>query len=362
MTNSISEKQLAIITGTGFTLTKLYIMPAFLSNISESALWVSAFINVIIDYFLLIFILKIIRNLKNQKLFNAIENSSSNKFAKVIFLFYAVFFIFKAFTPIVEQKNSIELTFYETQPTLLTFMPFFVVAFYILLKGFRPFGRSYETCLWIYIFGMGSIVLLSVFAGDYTSLLPIIPENPLKILEGSLRSLIWFGDPIYILFFAGYIEKSSQNLKRVKSAYIISSISTIFILMLFYAVFDSIAPRQYYATLKMSKYSIALSNIGRFDYISAFMLAATSVFQVCLPLLLANMCLNDCFEFKSKFVSPFIIISLEIAFAILTEHTFISSINFMSKYLVYFFIIMTYILPILLYYLFGRKKHEIQTC
>ncbi len=361
MTNKISTRQLFIIVSTGFTLTKLYIMPAYLSGIAKESMWLSATLNLVLDFFLLTLVLKIIKKTNNHSLLDSDLELFSPKITKFLCLAFAIFFIVKAFVPIVEQKNSIELTFYETQPTLLTFMPFFIVAFYIIIKGFKPFGRSYELCLWIYIFGISSILLLSVFAGDYKALLPIIGDEPINILKGSFYSLIWFGDPIYILFFAGYISKFNEGHKKLKWAYLIYSLSTIVILVVFYAVFDTIAPRQYYATLKMSKYSIALSNIGRFDYISAFMLAAMCVFQVCLPLLLANMCLNNFYNFKYPFVSPLIIISLEATFTILTEHNFLSTIDFISKYVVWFFIVMNYIVPIIFYLKTRRKTYDFQT-
>ncbi len=349
----ISNKQLNIIVGAGFTLTKIYVMPAFLANIANESLWISALISLTFDFLLLLIILKTIKNNNNLPLFDS-KNGSIPLINKAGCLLYAIFFMVKGFMPIVEQKNSIELTFYETQPTLLTFMPFFAVAFYIIIKGFRPFGRSYEMCLWVYIFSIFSILLLSVFAGDYKALLPI-GNNPLKILEGSFKSLIWFGDPIYVLFLSGFISAKNSEFKGVKRAYLIYALTTLVILVVFYAVFDTIAPRQYYATLKMSKYSIALSNIGRFDYISAFMLAAMCVFQVCLPLLFANVLLNKCFNFKSPFIAPSIIITIEIVFTILTENMFLTTIDFFSKYIIWFFLIMNYIVPIILYFTSKRR-------
>ena len=361
MTNKISQKQLNIIIGAGFTLTKIYVMPAFLAKIAHESMWICALLNLILDFLLLLVVLKVIENTNNKTLFDTGNQIFSKSINKGITLLYAIFFIVKAFVPIVEQKNSIELTFYETQPTLLTFMPFFIIAFYIIIKGFTPFGRSYEMCLWVYVFGIVSILMLSLFAGKYTALLPIIGDNPSRILIGSFKSLIWFGDPIYILFFAGYISNFKEKLKGSVKAYIIYALTTLTILVVFYAVFETIAPRQYYATLKMSKYSIALSNIGRFDYISAFMLAAMCVFEVCLPLLFANLCLNKFFNFKRPFVAPLIIIVLEVAFAILTENVFLSAINFFSNYIVWFFIIMNYLLPLIFYLKTRRRNYGFQT-
>lgn len=357
MTNTISERQLFIITATGFTLNKIYVMPAYLSGIAHQNLWASALLNLIIDYFLLVISLKIITSTNNKPLFLSSQNTFPKSFTKVIFLIYAIFFMLKAFLPIFEQKNSIEFTFYETQPTLLTFMPFYVVAFYIITKGYRAFARSFEISVWVYIVAILIVLLLAIPAGKYSALLPIVYDNPKSVILGSFKSLLWFGDPIYILFFAGYISNYKNNLKSIKLAYVISSFVTILILVAFYAVFDSISPRQYYATLKMSKYSFTLSNIGRLDYISSFLLAGISVFQVTLPLLFANTCLNKFFNFKHKFISPFIIIAFQVSFSILFRYDFLRLINIITKYFIYFFIIMTYVIPFIYYLKTRRNKY-----
>ena len=362
MKNTISKNQLSIIVAISFTLTKIYVMPAKLSYWAGSSLWVCALINIVLDYFLLLLVLDFIKKSGNKSLFDVNSQLFSKNFARVISLIFAVFFIVKAFVPIVEQKNSIELTFYETQPTLLTFMPFFVVAFYILLKGYRAFARGFEISLWVYVFAMTSIMLLSIFAGKYIALLPLWTGSS-KIINGSFKSLIWFGDPIYVLFFAGYISNAKTGLAKIKKAYVVSAITTLLVLIVFYAVFENIAPRQYFATLKMSKYSIALSNIGRFDYVSAFMLAAMCVLVVCLPLLFATTCLNECFSFKNKFIAPSIVIAFEVAFSIITQNEFLTTIQFMSNYVTWFFIAVNYIVPLIIYILYKRRvKNGLQTC
>ena len=149
MNKSITTHQLAVITAVGFSITKLHILPASLSHFSSEALWLSAFINIAIDFLLLLLVLKVLNDAKEENIMLYFENKFGKTFSKVLCFIYALFFILKTFIPIYEQKNSIELTFYETQPTFLTFMPFFIVAFYIVLKGVKPYARSMEISLWM---------------------------------------------------------------------------------------------------------------------------------------------------------------------------------------------------------------------
>ena len=356
MEKSVTSRQLAVITAVGFTITKLHILPAMLSRYSNEALWLSALINIVLDFLLLLAVLKITSNAKNENIMEFLENRFGKNVSKIICFIYVLFFLLKAFIPIYEQKNSIELTFYETQPTFLTFMPFFVVAFYIVLKGVRPYARSMEISLWIFILGLAIIFLLSTFSGTYSSLLPIIPNN-FAFLNGSFKSLIWFGDPLFLLFFTGKIERSKNHNKKIITAYIIYAVLTLLFLVVFYSIFSTIAERQYYASLKMSKYSISLSDIGRFDYLGAFLLSGINVFQVCLPLIFSAILLAYCFNFKNKVIPCLIVVLIEFALSILTQNDFFKSLSFMQNYAVYFFILMTYLIPIIM--LIKRRKNGI---
>jgi hypothetical protein len=263
----------------------------------------------------------------------------------------------KAYVPIFEQDSSIELTFYETQPMIVVFLPFFVVAFYLIIKGYKSVLRSIEFCFPLFLISIGIIIFLSFGEANFSSLLPVFSKSPFTLIKSSFLTLLWFGDPIYIFYMIGSVEKSKNFNRSVKRSYLITISLTVLFFVLFYSVFDSISQRQFFATLKMSKYSLTLSNIGRFDYISSMALMVTSLFITSLPLIFASCSLNDCFSFKNKFIAPLIVIGIQIALSFLTEHYFLGSIKFISIYLVYFLIIMTYILPFIVFLKNKRRQN-----
>ena len=163
-------------------------------------------------------------------------------------------------------------------------------------------------------------------------------------------------DALELTFLIASLLLYNNITKKLTLSFIVYSVITIGIFVIFYSIFSSIAERQYYAILKMSKYSITLSNIGRYDYIASLLLSAISVYQTSLPLLLASMALKDCFPFKNRFISPIIILAVTLIITLLTQNHFFPSIEFIQKYLSYFFIAMTYILPLLTLLLLNRRK------
>ncbi len=353
--NNITTKNLSIIIIVGFTLGKLFILPALLSGMVNEGLWISTLINMIIDLLLLFIVCYFLKN-SDKTFIELLRINFGDNGSRIISFLYLIFFISKAIIPILEQKNTIELTFYETQPTLFTFMPFFFVAFYIAVKGLYPFAKSMEFCIWIFGFGLIVTILLSLSAGDYTTLLPLLSKSPRTLINGSFNSLLWYGDPVFLLYFLGYVKKDSKITKKLTLSFIAYTLITISVFVIFYSIFSSIAERQYYAILKMSKYSITLSNIGRYDYIASLLLSAISVYQTSLPLLLATMALKDCFYFKNRFYPPIIVLGVTLIITLLTQNYFFPSIAFTQKYLSYFFIVMTYLLPFLTLLLSNRRK------
>lgn len=354
--NKITTRHLCIIIIVGFTLGKLYVLPALLAGMVGENMWLTTIINLIVDLLLLLVVCYVL-NHTNKTFYELLEYCFGKSGAKIFSFLYALFFICKAFIPIFEQKNTIELTFYETQPTLFTFMPFFIVAFYIAIKGLKPFARSMEFCLWIFIFGLSVTIILSMSAGDFSTLLPLFSKSPKQLFSASWNSLLWYGDPIFLLYFIGHSTLHKKTTKNMVLSFIIYGAITLTVFVIFYSVFDSIAERQYYAILKMSKYSITLSNIGRYDYIAALLLSAINVYQTSLPLLLGTIALNDCFSFKNKFTSPLIVFGSMLTITLITQNHFFPSISFTQKYLVYFFVFMTYVVPLIILLLLVRRKN-----
>ena len=149
--SKISSRQLAFIIAIIFSVTKFYVLPAHVSSFSREAGWSALFVNFVIDLALLLLCLFVVKNQPDRSVYDTSVRLFGKAFTKVIYFIYAIYFLLKAFIPILEQKNTISLTFYESQPTLLIFMPYFIVGFYVILKGVNAFARSVEiiSILWV---------------------------------------------------------------------------------------------------------------------------------------------------------------------------------------------------------------------
>ena len=328
-------------------------MPAVVSSASHESSTLTVLLNFIVDFLLLLVVFSICKKCE-VGFYELIETTFGKGFAKTVYIIYAIYFFSKAFIPILEQKNSINLTFYESQPTLLTFMPFYLVAFYIILKGINAFSRSIEIMFWLFLGGILITFALSIPSGKYSNLLPFF-TTPNKLFKGSYNAAIWFGDPLSILFIIEFLEKKKW-FKKVCASYAASAAATLILITVFYAIFSSIAERQYFAPLKMSKYSITLSNIGRLDYFGALLFSAVSVYSLTFPLLLTCVCLNKVISFKKPFISPLIVCVLQGVLTYFFQSDLYMLTQFFTKYVSGFYMVICYALPTLILVLISIKQ------
>ncbi len=347
--SKINVRQLSIIIAVIFSVVKFFVLPAHVSGFSHEAGWMALFVNFSLDFLLLLICLYVVKNQPHASVYETSVKFFGKTFTKVVFVLYAVYFLLKAFIPILEQKNTISLTFYESQPTLLIFMPFFIVAFYIIIKGVNAFARSIEIISWLWAIGLLIIFALSIPAGKYASLLPLFqPAN--KVLSGTINSLLWFGDPVIILFLAEFLSEKKDIYKKPIIAFIVATVITLLLVIVFYSVFQGISERQYYAPIKMSKYSITLSNIGRLDYFGSMMFSVVSVYGMTLPMLMATICINKVFSLKNNVIVPIIITVIELVAVYIFQNEIFTNIEFFQTYILPFMIIVCYLLPLILFF------------
>ncbi|MBR6736928.1 MAG: GerAB/ArcD/ProY family transporter [Clostridia bacterium] len=347
MTEKISLKQLCFIIFVTFSVSKFYIMPAVVAGASAESSPLAVLLNFIIDFLLLIIVITIIKRSKSKGFYELLCTLFGKVGATIIYFIYGLYFFSKALIPILEQKNSINLTFYESQPTLLTFMPFYLVAFYIILKGFTSFSRSVEITFWLFVLGLIITFSLSIPSGKYQRLLPLYTTGE-KLLSGTHSALIWFGDPVILLFLYEFVENKKGLFKKTAISFTASAVTTVLLIVVFYAVFGTIAERQYFAPLKMSKYSITLSNIGRLDYMGALLFSLVSVFSLTLPLMISSLCFTKIFSFKKQFVIPLVICVAQGVLSYFFQNELFPLAEFFTSYVWVFYSVLCYLIPLVI--------------
>ena len=352
---AVSTKQFCFIIIVLFTVGKFNFMPALSAKYLAEGLWVAPAINLIIDFILLVFVINLLIKNENVSFFSYLKEKFGKPLAVITAVFLSGYLILKSLIPLLEEKSAIELTFYESQPSELTFLPVFLIIFYVAVKGINAFSRSVEIAVWFFAASVLTIGLLSIFGADYLNLLPFFNNRPAAYAAASYNTALWFGNPLMLLFFMGKIKFDKHFKRKVYLSYAVYSFILTAGLMVAYAVFGSITERQYYLPLKISKYSPSLSNIGRLDYISTMMLVMASVYELAAYILFATETLNDAFNVRKKFLLPAAITLSIAAVTVILGNGFFDTLSFAQKYLTPVFLATCYVLPIA-FFIPARKR------
>ncbi len=338
-------------------IAKLFIMPSILAGKANEDLWISATINLVLD---LLTILAVIYTNKraNTNLYSLLENKVGKTASKIITIIFFIYFMLKAILPISEQGEYVKLTLYTLKPTIIYFLPFFVVAFYVCTKRLRVLGRSADI-MWIFtLIGFTVLYALSIANVDFGAILPVGANGTKKILDGSYTSLLWFGDGAYLLFFIGEFKFNKNDGRKILLSFLVSAVIVLLFMFIFYGTFTSIAHRQRFAFTEISKYTTVINNLGRFDYIGIILILFSNVFALTVPLFFSCKILNYVLGFSKKWISPLIVVGIQLLILVFLNEYYASVENFLMNKINVFFLLVGNVLPALSVLLINKENKK----
>lgn len=336
---------------------KLITMPALAAKYAAEDLWISAAINFAPDLAMIFAICMLARKFEGQTVFEIVENKFGIAGKTIFSATFGLFFLFKAYLPLIEHRNFIEVALYETTPALWIFLPVFIFSAFMSYKGLRGAGRTADIAIWFTVSGIIVIAALSITAADVTNLLPIIDVPLGKIAEGSLNTSIWFFDSPYLLLCLGHFKPEKKQTKKIVLSYLGMALITLVYMAILQSEFGALTERQFFSPIKMGKYSVSVSNIGRIDYIAVCAIIFSCLFGCCLPLMFSTVCLENTFRFKHRIIPCLIVNGFMAAIIVLTEDYYFLIRPFFQNYLIPVFAVFTFV-PLVGFFFKNNKNDK----
>ncbi len=311
----LSSRQICLFFIAFLPITKLFTLPSVLATFSNQDLWISATINSILDIGALVALIFTCKYAKTN-FFGMLEGVFGKVGAKIIVAFYFVYFILKAILPINEQKDYVEFTLYTLLPTTFYFLPFFIVALYCCSKKIRVMGRVADIAWVISLLGISLLFVLSISNADFTAILPIGANGFGNIIKSSFNGAPWFGDSLYLMFFAGEFTYRKKDGVKILLSYIAGIAIVVLFMIIFYSIFTSIAHRQRFALTEISKYTTVINNTGRFDYLGIMFILLSNFFALSTPIYFGARTLEYICNFKKIWIAPAIVVSIQFVISV----------------------------------------------
>lgn len=355
--NYFTPSQICLIFLAVVPVTKLVSMPSFLTMSANRSLWISAIICFLLDLVLFIFMALACKKF-DCTFFEALEKTFGQTWAKVVMGVFAIFFFIKALYPILEERYFIENTFYEEITTDFVFFPFFALCFYLCFKGLKALERTSFLLALFSVIGVVLTFILTYKESEIAKLLPLFQESPKQILGGSLNSLLFCGEGVYLLFFIGRTDNNKKLVLPLTFTLIGGYIAVIALFVAFYGVFGEVSMTKIFSLSQMSHYSLILSNIGRLDSLACFLIDFARLFAIAFPLILCVECCRYIFGEKLKvtLISSGVVVILSLIFVIVFNQKVVYTFNMINKLFRFFLLPINFILPFFVFTLRGKNE------
>ncbi len=279
----IYARQIAFIAAFSLPLGKFLEVPSLLSKYARGDILLPAILHLLTQTLLLLGVLYACSRSKKSLLERLQERLGRG--IVVLYLLYALYFIFAALLPLLDLEKFVYAAFFDTSPTTFSFGVFFILLAFLCTKGIKSIGRWGDLCLFLFLLPFLALMGMAFFEADLTRLLPFFGTEFSGSMRAFARSTPHFADGVLLLPLLANLRYREGDGVKITLGYFGGSVVTLLFLAVFFGIFGSLAPREHYAFLKLAQYFPALDVIGRIDLIFIYLLSSVLLFYTCLPLI-----------------------------------------------------------------------------
>lgn len=289
----INVRQICFILAFYTVVTKILLYPIILSGFSGRDLLFSSLISFAVQG-VAIWAVAYLGSKTDKTLYELIKDSLGEVAARIVYGFFAAFFMFCTIPPLFEQKLYVQAIFYDTVPSFLVFAPVFLFTVYAGSKGLKNIGRCADICMPIFILSIAFIFFMSFSEVDFSNLLPVLKTPATSVFGGSLKTSFFFVEPAYLLMFLGNFRYKKGDAAKLTLSYAAGALIVLFFLAIFYGIYGELTSSRQFAISKTSLYFSAIDIVGRVDLYALYALEIVMLFALVLNIQFAVHCLEKC--------------------------------------------------------------------
>lgn len=365
MKEQLKTRQVCFIMSAYTAAGKLLMMPAVLSYYCDGNLWLPALIAFALQT-AAVWAVAYASSKTDKTVFALIEDTFGKVVSKIFCWLFAAFFALSALLPMLEQKLFVQSIFYDTIPSLITFLPFFIFSVYAGAKGIKNAGRVADIVLPVLAVALIALLIMSAGESNLGWLLPVLRTTPFSGMVSGVRfSLYNFTDGAVMLMLMGRFRYRKGDSLKITLSYAASALVVVLFLVLFYSIFSVLSPDQYFAISKIAVFFSALSLVGRVDLVAVYAVEVCMLFALVLYIQLSVTCICgalDKEQTEGRNVRPAAAIAslavnaILLLCVILLNNSYLVVQQFFGGYLWAVFLVFAFLLPPLVWVL--KKKNR----
>ncbi len=353
MQDRISVRQICIILVAYNAVLKLLLYPSSMASACGNALIFPALFNLALQT-AVVWSVAFLSSKTDNTFFGLLEDTFGNVAARIVFAFFALYFLLNAVVPLSEEQLFVHDEFYDTIPSLVVFLPFFIFSVYAGSKAFNNAGRCADVCLPIFILTMICLFAMTVTECDFSYLLPVLKQPFKEVAGGALSSVFRFADSAPLLMFMGHYKYKKGDCAKITASYAVGGLIVALFMTMFYAVYGELAPEQPFALGAISIFFSAIDLVGRIDLFALYALNIVVLFAIVLNIQLSRYCLEKTFNTRNRGALSLALNAVLLIIVLVFNYRFTLLQNLYSQWFWIGAAIFAYLIPLLAWTL--RRK------
>lgn len=353
MKDKISVRQICFILIAYNAASKLLLFPTTAASSVGNALIFPALFNLILQT-IIIWSVSFLSSRTDKSFFELLENTFGKITARIIFGFFALYFLTSAIVPMNEQQLLVHDSFYDTMPSLTIFLPFFIFAVYAGVKSFTNVGRCADLMLPVFVLCAAAFLVMSVGEADFTNLLPILTQPFTKVAGFSLSTLFRFSESAFLLMFMGHYKYKKGDAAKMTVSYAAGGLVVIAIMAAFYCLYGALAPTRSFAISNISVFFPVIGFVGRIDLFLVYAFDLVALFAAVLNIQMCVHCLCKTFNRNYRILYSVCVNALLIVVTFLANNNYTMLQKLAGDWLWIPAVLFAYLIPVLAWAL--RRK------
>lgn len=353
----ISARQVCFILFTYTAATKLLMYPTVLSITCGRDLLFPALFDFAIST-AVVWCVSFLCSKTDKTFFGLLEGTLGNIGARIVYGLFAVFFLFACLLPLFEHENYVHNIFYDTVPSIVVFLPFFIFSAYACSKKFENIGRCADICLPIFIAIMLFMFVMAFNEVEWDNLLPVLKTPANRLFQGTVGTAYSFVEPCWLLMFMGHFKYKKGDALKITLSYAGGAFIVLVFLAVFYGIYGALAPSRTYAVSRTSLFFPAIETIGRVDIILLLALETVLLFALVLNMQLAVHAIAKCSGYDNRKIISLAVNAALLIVLVCCTHFYNAIFDAYFSKLWIMFVIFTVVIPPLAWVLKRRRTDE----
>lgn len=352
----ISSRQICFIMLAYTVVSRLLLYPSTLSEMCGKDLLFAILIDFAVQT-LVVWAVCFLCSKTDKTFFELVESTFGNIFARIVYGLLALYFVFITVLPMIEQKQYMGQIFYDTVPSLIVFLPFFIFSVYAGCKEFKNIGRCADISLPIFATMFVLMLFMAFSEIDLSNLLPVLKTPATRIFGGALGSFCRFVEPCYLLMFMGHFKYRKGDAARITLSYAGGGLLVIIFVAVFYSIYGVISPSRDFAISRVAIFFPAISLVGRIDLIALYFMEVAMLFALVINIQFSVYCLKKCTSMRTGAVLSVAVNAVLLVLVIVLDNLFSGLLEFYSRWAWIVTVAFATLLPLLAWTLKkGEKK------